>query len=218
MEKSRPKVILNAAISIDGKIATINDDSKLSSLKDIRRVHKLRSKIDAIIIGKNTLENDDPLLTVRYVSGKNPVRIIFDSRGRISLKSKIIKTASKVPTIIVSTEKISKKNRLLREKNSAKVIVSGKNIIDVKKLVHELSKHKIKSVLLEGGGITNWEFFKQGIVDEIIVTVTPYILGGKNAVTLVEGKGFKKILHSSKFKLKKTNRLGSEIVLHYTKL
>jgi len=218
MEKSRPKLILSAAISIDGKIATINGDSKLSSLKDIKRVHKLRSKIDAIIIGKNTLENDDPLLTVRHVSGKNPIRIILDSRGTISLKSKIIKTARRVSTIIVTTEKISKKNRLLLEKNSAEVIVSGKNTINIKQLMHELSKRKIKSVLLEGGGITNWEFFKQGIVDEIIVTVTPYILGGRNAVTLVEGEGFKKILSSSKFRLKETSRLGNELILHYTKL
>jgi len=218
MEKSRPKLILSAAISIDGKIATINGDSKLSSLKDIKRVHKLRSKIDAIIIGKNTLEKDDPLLTVRHVSGKNPIRIILDSRGTISLRSKIIKTARRVSTIIVTTEKISKKNRLLLEKNSAEVIVLGKNTIDIKQLMHELSKRKIKSVLLEGGGITSWKFFKQGIVDEIIVTVTPYILGGKKAVTLVEGEGFKKILSSSKFRLKETSRLGNELILHYTKL
>ena len=218
MEKSRPKLILSAAISIDGKIATIGNDSKLSSLEDIKRVHKLRSKIDAIIIGKNTLENDNPLLTVRHVPGKNPIRIILDSKGTISLKSKIIKTARRVPTIIVTTKKISKKNQFLLEKNFVEVFVSGKSTVNIKQLMHELSKRKIKSILLEGGGITNWEFFKQGMVDEIIVTITPYILGGRSAVTLVEGEGFKKILNSSKFRLKKTFRLGNELVLNYTKL
>ena len=84
MEKSRPYVILSAAISIDGKIATRLGDSKLSSKKDRIRLHKLRSKVDAILVGKNTVHRDDPLLTVRYAKGKNPTRIILDSQGRIS--------------------------------------------------------------------------------------------------------------------------------------
>ena len=92
MEKYKPHVILSAAISIDGKIATRTGNSKLSSNEDLRRLHKLRTKVDAIIIGKNTLMRDDPLLTVRYTKGKNPVRIILDSRGNISSKSKIILT------------------------------------------------------------------------------------------------------------------------------
>ena len=76
MANSKPYVILSAAISVDGKIATRTGDSKLSSNQDLHRLHKLRTKVDAIIIGKNTLMRDDPLLTVRYSKGKNPIRII----------------------------------------------------------------------------------------------------------------------------------------------
>ena len=94
MEKSNPYVILSAAISIDGKISTIAGDSKLSSKEDYIRLHKLRSKVDAILIGKNTLLQDDPLLTVRYTKGKNPIRIILDSKGTISINSRIIKTSN----------------------------------------------------------------------------------------------------------------------------
>ena len=86
MEKFKPYIILSAAISIDGKIATRTGDSKLSSDKDLDRLHKLRTKVDAIIIGKNTLVRDNPLLTVRYSKGKNPIRIILDSKGEISDK------------------------------------------------------------------------------------------------------------------------------------
>ena len=82
MEKSRPRVILSGAISVDGKIATSKNDSKLSSQKDIQRLHKLRSSVDAILIGKNTVSRDNPLLTVRHVKGKNPIRIILDSKGK----------------------------------------------------------------------------------------------------------------------------------------
>ena len=110
VEKFNPKIILNAAISIDGKIATNSGDSKLSSKKDLIRLHKLRSKVDAILVGKNTVNQDDPLLTVRFSKGKNPIRIILDSAGTISNKSKILKTSNKVKTIIVVSKKITKKN------------------------------------------------------------------------------------------------------------
>ena len=106
MEKSKPYVILSAAISIDGKIATKTGDSKFSSKQDFNRLHKLRTKVDAIIIGKNTVMRDDPLLTVRYSKGKNPIRIILDSKGDISIKSKILQTSAEVPTIIAVSKKL----------------------------------------------------------------------------------------------------------------
>ena len=218
MEKSKPKIILSAAISIDGKIATSYGDSKLSSKNDLIRVHKLRSKVDAILVGKKTLEKDNPLLTVRYVKGKNPIRIILSSQGKISLKSRISKTARQVRTIIGCSEKISKKNKQLLEANNMEVIVSGKNSINLKKLLQTLYKQKIKSILLEGGGNTNWEFIQENLVDEIIITVTPFVIGGKNSISLVGGKGFSKISDSKKFKLLKVNRLKDELVLHYRKL
>ena len=91
MEKSNIRVILSAAISIDGKISTRINDSKLSSKEDSIRLHKLRSKVDAILIGKNTLLQDDPLLTVRYTKGKNPTRIILDFIDIVPEESKIIR-------------------------------------------------------------------------------------------------------------------------------
>ena len=83
MEKSRPHVIISAAISLDGNIATKTGDSRLSSKKDIERVHKLRASVDAILIGKRTMMIDDPSLTVRYAKGKNPIRIIM-GRDRVT--------------------------------------------------------------------------------------------------------------------------------------
>ncbi len=86
MEKSKPYVILSAATSIDGKIATRTGDSKLSSKQDSVRLHKLRSKVDAILVGKNTVLRDNPFLTVRYARGKNTIRIILDSKVIITEK------------------------------------------------------------------------------------------------------------------------------------
>src|SRR5574339_480471 len=118
MEKSRPYIILNAAITIDGKIASKTGDSKLSSKKDVIRVHKLRSNVDAILVGRNTIKRDNPLLTVRYAKGKNPIRIILDSKGSIPINSKIFQTSKKIPTIIATSSQISSHKKILLEKNN----------------------------------------------------------------------------------------------------
>jgi len=218
MEKFNPKIILSAAISIDGKIATRSGDSKLSSKRDLTRLHKLRSQVDAIIIGKNTVNKDDPLLTVRYSKGKNPIRIILDSHGTISNKSKILQTSNKVKTIIVVSKKITKKNLQKLKKFSVEIIIVGENQVNIKSLIKILSKRKIKTILLEGGGTINWEFIKNNLVDEFFITITPFILGGKDAITLVQGEGFDKITKSHKLRLNVIKRLENDLFLHYSKL
>jgi len=212
MAKSRPYVIVSAAMSIDGKLATHTGRSNLSSKKDLIRVHKLRKSADAILVGKNTISVDDPLLTVRYVKGKNPIRIILDSKANLSTKSRVIETAKKVPTILVVAENSSRKVERFIAKG-VEVIRCGKNKIDLKKLLEILGKKGIKRIIVEGGGTTNWYFFKEKLVDELVITITPYILGGRNAISLVEGDGFREI-HNS-FKLQKIQKIQNEIVLHY---
>ena len=218
MAKSRPHVFLSAAISVDGKIATKTGDSNLSSKIDKIRVHKLRSKVDAILIGQNTLRRDDPILSVRYAKGKNPIRIILDSRGKISSKSKIIMTCNKIPTILAVSKNISNKNLQRLKKYPLEIIVTGENKVNLKQLLKQLEKRKIKKLLLEGGGTVNWEFIKQGLFDEIIVTVTPFLIGGTKSISLVQGLGFSKISKSTKLKLKKIKQQKNELVLHYIKL
>lgn len=218
MEKSRPYVILSAATSIDGKIATIIGDSKLSSKQDIVRLHKLRSKVDAILVGKNTVLIDNPMLTVRHTRGKNPIRIVLDSKGTISKNSKIIQTSNKVPTIISVSNQISKLNLDKLKKLPIEIVVAGKNSINLKLLLKKLSDRKIKSILIEGGGTVNWEFIKYDLFDELIITLSPFLIGGKNSISLIEGNGFRKISNSPNLRLKSIKRLKNHLVLHYTKV
>ena len=215
MEKSRPYVILSAAMTLDGKIAKGRTKIKLSSKNDKIRVHKLRAKVDGILIGKNTLDTDNPMLNVRYVTGKNPVRILLDSRGTIKSSSKIIQSCSKISTIIATTQLISKKNLSRLEKFPLEIIKCGKSSVDVVKLFKILQKKGMKKILLEGGGTLNWSFLKRGLVDELIITITPYILGGSDSVTLVEGSGFKNLFSMNKLKLKKIQKIGNELVVYY---
>jgi len=217
MASYRPYVILSAAASLDGKIATKSGDSRFSSGKDKTRVYRLRATVDAILVGKNTVKRDDPILTVHQVKGKNPIRIILDSRATISTKSRIIKTCNKIPTIIAVSKKASNKNLENLRKFPLKIIVSGNNIVNIKKLLKTLWKLKIRKILVEGGGTVNWEFVKQNLFDEIIVTITPFLVGGKDAVSIIEGKGFSQITKSRKLKLEKILHLENEAVLYYAK-
>ena len=196
-------------------MATRTGDSKLSSRRDKIRVHKLRSRFDAILVGKNTVEIDDPLLAVQGIKGKNPVRVILDSRATIRASSKILRTCSKIPTIIAVSKMAKKKNLEKLKKFPVEVKVWGNNKINIKKLLKFLKEKKIKNLLVEGGGITNWTFVKENLVDEAIITITPYIIGGNSSTTLVDGNGFSIIAKSSRLRLKNVTRMKNEVVLHY---
>lgn len=215
MVNSKPYVILSAAMSIDGKIATRTGKSRLSSDKDLTRVHNLRSSVDAIIVGRNTVSVDNPSLTTRRVKGTNPIRIILDPKASISLNSEIVKTSKTIPTMIIVLEMASTRRVPLLTKKGLEVIRCGKIRIELKKLLAILAKRDIKRILVEGGGITNWYFLKEKLIDEIIVTIAPYVIGGKESVSLVEGLGFDNISYS--FRLKQIKRAGNEIVLRYVR-
>ena len=215
MVRFRPHVIFSAAITLDGKLATRTGDSKLSSKADKNRVHKLRTKVDAILIGKNTAKLDDPILSAHHAKKKNPIRIILDSDATIDSNSRILRTSSKIPTIITVAESAYKKNLQRLEKLPVQIIVCGKHRINIKKLLIALRKQGIKKILIEGGGETNWSFVKENLVDEVIITVTPYLVGGISATTLVDGDGFSTVAKSTKLKLKSVRRMNNEIILHY---
>jgi 2,5-diamino-6-(ribosylamino)-4(3H)-pyrimidinone 5'-phosphate reductase len=218
MEKSKPYVILSAATSVDGKIATKTGDSKLSSKQDSVRLHKLRSEVDAILVGKNTVLRDNPLLTVRHTKGKNPIRIILDSKGTLSKKSKILQTSNKIQTIIAVSKKISKSNFDKLHKFPVEVIITGKNSVNIKLLLKKLSDKKIKTILVEGGGTVNWEFIKHNLFDELIITLSPFLIGGNDAISFVQGQGFEKISNSPNLRLKSIKRLKNHLVLCYVKV
>ena len=215
MVNSKPKVTLSAAITLDGKIGQKNKQIVLSSKSDKIRVHKLRSKSDAILVGKNTVQQDDPLLTVRYTKGKNPIRIILDSHGTIKNNSKIIKTCKRVPTMVVVSELVSKSNLNRLQKLPIDVIVCGKTQVNITKLLTILSKKGIKNVLLEGGGTLNRSFLKKNLIDEMVIALTPYVLGSENTVSLFEGISFPSLKMKLPLKLKTVKKSGNEIILNY---
>lgn len=209
----RPHVILNAAITVDGKIATVGGDSRISCEEDLMRLHKLRAEVDAVMVGAGTVIADDPSLTVRRVKGKNPLRVVIDGGARIPLTAKVL--SRDVPTIIAVSGKANKeKLKELREKG-AEVVVTGKTQVDLVKLLKLLKKRGVKKMLLEGGSTLNWNMLANGLVDEVIVSIAPRIVGGEKARSLVGGQGFRRVARGIRLSLGKVERVGEDLVLYY---
>jgi 2,5-diamino-6-(ribosylamino)-4(3H)-pyrimidinone 5'-phosphate reductase len=213
-------ITLNAAMTVDGKIATISGDSAISSRDDLKRVHKLRASADGIIVGISTVLADNPRLTVRLarkrVKRKDPARIVIDSTGKIPLDSRILLTASRIKTIVAVT-KLAHTDTLSKiKKTGAIVIVSGRQTVNLKKVFSIIKQMGIRKILVEGGGEINWSLLRLGIVNELIVTIAPKIVGGRQATTLVEGEGYRRISRGIKLHLKQAQiQNNGELVLHY---
>ena len=220
------KVMINGAMTVDGKIATASGDSKISSKEDLVRVHKLRASVDAVVVGISTILADDPRLTVRLVRGKNPARVIVDSKGRIPIDCQIMRTASRITTIVAVTDQAPEEKIHKLEDMGAQVLVisEGKkgqsaavpHGVNLKELFRRLEKMGLEKILVEGGGELNWSLLRLGLVDELTITMAPKIAGGRLATTLVEGDGVDEIAQGIKLQLKRLEQKKTgELVLHY---
>ena len=207
---NRPRIIINAAMSIDGKIALVGGKRiKISDEEDFERVHKLRNSVDAILVGINTILKDDPKLTVKekFVKNpQNPVRIVLDSKLRIPENARVFHQNGK--TIIATTE--DSPNR----KINAEIIRCGKNRVDLRCLMEKLWGRGIRSILVEGGKEVIFSFLSEGLVDEMNVFVGSVVIGG-DAPSLVGGKGAKYVDDVIKLKLLSCEKIGSGVLLKY---
>ena len=201
--KKRPFIIMKTAMTLDGKIASVCGDSKWISGEASRQyVHTLRSRVAAIMVGINTVLADNPSLTARLDSGKtrDPVRIVIDSKGVIPVDSRVINAESSAGVILATTTVLEhEKERLLIDKGVQILKIDGLGgHVDLVKLMDELYKLEIDSVLLEGGGGLNAAALASGIVDKVMTFIAPKIIGGKDAKTPVEGVGIEIMEHAIK--------------------
>lgn len=212
----RPYVILNSAMTLDGKIASKTGDSRISSEADLKRVHLLRSEVDAIIVGIQTVIKDDPLLTVRLAKGRNPLRVVVDSKARIPLNSNLLRSLKSGPIAIAISSSASETRIRNLSSLGCKILRCGTSgEVDLSIMLDDLKRMGIKKTLLEGGGILNAAMLTDGLVDEVIVAVAPIIIGGDKSTTLVEGKGVDKIKSGIRLKLRGMKKIGSDLVLSY---
>ncbi len=211
----KPYVILNAAMTLDGKIATKTGSSEISGKDDLVRVHKLRKEMDAIMVGINTLLVDDPRLTVHKIDANpedNPVRIIVDSNARTPLNFRVLNKDA--PTIIAVTENADA-GKIKELEKKVVVLKCGNERVDLKFLMNELSKKGINSLMLEGGSTLNYSMLENDLVDEVRVCVAPMIAGGVKSKTLVDGEGIGQMNDAIKLELIKNYTLGHDLILEY---
>ncbi len=189
----RPYVTVFVTMSADGKIASRSRESRLSCPDDKRRLHRLRAMHDAVMVGANTVIIDDPRLTVRYIDGANPLRVVVDGALRSPSNARVFDIGEAPTTVFTSVNAPAERMESLRLRG-VKVIslepVEGKYGLKMGDVLNYLYMDGIRTLLVEGGGNLIWRLFKERLVDEYRVTISPYILGGHEAVTPVEGEGF----------------------------
>ena len=214
----RPWVILKSAVSLDGKIATRTGDSKwITGSKARAYAHRLRSRVDAILVGAETVRMDDPQLTVRPKKKgmRNPVRIIVSGKGSISTSAKIFNNAHKERVIYVANASLP----LIRKKKLQKIGVEvllvkyKKKKVDLPLLMDALGKIKITSIMIEGGSEISGNALKEKLVDKLIYFLAPKIIGGKNAPGPVGGQGISRIEDFIEVKEISIEKLGNDFVI-----
>ena len=190
----KPFVAVKTAMTMDGKIATSLGKSRwISGEKSRKFVHCLRSTADGIMVGINTVLRDDPRLTVRLdgKKGPDPVRIIIDSKGRLPLESRIVKTASETKTILATTE-FAPPNKLETLRTcgvEVMLLPSKRDQVDLQELMSALGEKEICNILVEGGGTLNYSLLAENIIDKFYIFIAPLLIGGEKAPTLLEGVG-----------------------------
>ncbi|RBW71008.1 bifunctional diaminohydroxyphosphoribosylaminopyrimidine deaminase/5-amino-6-(5-phosphoribosylamino)uracil reductase RibD [Bacillus taeanensis] len=188
--KNTPFVTLKAAMTLDGKIATSTGSSKwITGEKAREEVHRLRSVHDAILVGVNTVIADDPELTCRFIEGRNPIRVILDSTLRIPLSAKLIND-DEAPTWIFTSQSFDVQKKEELEKRRCRVFVtSSQEQVDIQEVLQLLANEQITSLFVEGGSGINGAFIEKRLIDKVIFFIAPKLVGGRNALTPVSGKG-----------------------------
>jgi diaminohydroxyphosphoribosylaminopyrimidine deaminase/5-amino-6-(5-phosphoribosylamino)uracil reductase len=190
----RPFVVLKCAATLDGRIAAKTGDSKWITGEAARGfVHRLRHSVDAILVGVNTVKSDDPRLTTRMENGqgKDPLRIILDTRLSIPPDAEVLRLDSKSDTILVAGKGVAQEKKAALEKNSVRIIESDvkDDLINMDLLMDQLGAMTITSLLIEGGGRVIASALGAGIVDKIVFFYAPKILGGDDGVPMCRGEG-----------------------------
>ena len=213
---NRPRIIINCAMSADGKIALPSRKQlRISSDEDMKRVHQLRNTCDAILVGSGAILTDDPKLTVKdaYVENvKQPIRIVLDTYCKTPIDSLVVNDKAK--TIICYHE--NKENKAYT--NNVELLycdIDEQQHLKLHDVLENLVKKGIQSILVEGGGTIIWDFLKQRYVDDFYVYIGPLIVGGKHTPTMADGLGIKKEEEAIPLLIKEIKSLGDGVLIHY---
>ena len=209
-----PFVIWKAAASLDGKVAARDGSSRWITGEAARAdVHRLRAWADAIVVGAGTALADDPELTVRHPDyrGRPPIRVLVDARGRVGSSGDLFD--AQAPTLVATTDLAPASARDAWQEAGAEVLVvetDGEGVA-LTALMADLGKRDVQGVLLEGGPTLAWSAVEERLVDTVVLYLSPKLVGGRDAPTVLEGRGFAPIGHALPMRIRSVEQIGEDL-------
>ena len=215
MRTGIPFITLKFAQSIDGRIATASGHSRwISSEQSLKFAHALRSHHDAVLVGSGTLSKDDPELTVRLSRGRNPLRVVVDSHLHISLDARILKDQDKAKTIVATTNNADREKRARLTDLGIELLVVDTDKdrrVDLMRLLMELGKRNISSVLVEGGADIITSMLVEQLPDRVVIIIAPKIVG--KGLEAIGELGIKSINEALRLVYRKVRSLGDDLII-----
>jgi len=216
-------VVVNAAMSADGKLSTCRREQiKISGSDDFARVDRIRTRVDGVLVGIGTVLADDPHLVLDDLDGRRqrqeagrpttPARVVVDSRGRTPPDGRICDEEAE--TYVIVSDAAPDETRTALRNGGATVLVAGDDRVDLGLAVEQLEAAGLDSLLIEGGGEIIFSAFEAGVVDRLSVFVGSLIIGGRDAPTLADGEGFVKAF--PQLSLETVDRVDDGVLLQYT--
>jgi 2,5-diamino-6-(ribosylamino)-4(3H)-pyrimidinone 5'-phosphate reductase len=213
---NRPYVIINCAMSADGKTALPwRKQFRLSSEEDMSRVHQLRHECDAVLVGVGTILADDPKLTVKekYITHpRQPLRVVLDGHCRTPENALV---CNEVADTLIITKPGCRFSYTKPSIESVSCALDKQGFLDIPTVLDILFKKGVQKLLVEGGGTVIWQFLSNYLVDEIYVFIAPVIIGGKHTPTCVDGDGISAIDKVISLEIIDYKSLGNGILMHY---
>ena len=218
----RPYVILKAGMTLDGKIATASGESKWITGRQARQeVHRLRSQMDAVLVGVGTVLSDDPSLTARTGAGltksakRQPLRVIVDSRLRIPPRAQVLSKQKNAKTLVASTKKApAARLSVLKKKGIETIILPAvRGRVSMPALLKELGRRGITSLLVEGGSEVNATLLRNKLIDHVRLYLAPALLGGDDAKGIVGGKSPLRLAQALTLRDVRTRQVGDDVVI-----
>jgi diaminohydroxyphosphoribosylaminopyrimidine deaminase/5-amino-6-(5-phosphoribosylamino)uracil reductase len=211
-----PFVTLKIAQTLDGKIATSSGESKwITGEKAREEGHRLRAVNDAVLVGINTVLKDDPSLTARIPGGRDPIRVIVDSKLRTPLNAKVITQKSSAKTFIAALDTMSKVNLVGLLDAGAEILLArgGSGRVNLKDLMKRLGSFGVTSVLIEGGAELNASALRSGLVDKVVMFIAPMLMTGRDSLCSIGGTSPMKLAQSIGLSDVRARSVGKDMMI-----